>query len=311
MGTAWGIFGLLVLFHLLLPLASLLSLRRQATTSKVQWLLASLLALTFNLYVFLAGAWSWISHYFRWLLPIAFLVVTYQSSRRVREVPWFRSRPVLDWIVSAGKLVVIAFLGFANVVTIQGYFSDQDPVDLAFPLRNGVYVVGQGGSNEILNRHYRSRAQRYALDIGKLTVLGTRAFGIYPKELTRYAIHSDLIHSPCDGRVLQVVDSLADMIPPERDRKHPPGNHLVLACKGINVVLAHLKTGSLAVRIGEVVREGQVLGRVGNSGNSSEPHLHIHAARSGTPNSAMEGEGVPIRFDSRFLARNSLVIRRK
>jgi murein DD-endopeptidase MepM/ murein hydrolase activator NlpD len=47
------------------------------------------------------------------------------------------------------------------------------------------------------------------------------------------------------------------------------------------------------------VKEGQRIGRVGNSGNTSEPHLHIHAER--------DGAGVPLRFDGRFPVRNDLV----
>ncbi|MGI9182408.1 MAG: hypothetical protein ACR2H9_18165 [Longimicrobiaceae bacterium] len=52
------------------------------------------------------------------------------------------------------------------------------------------------------------------------------------------------------------------------------------------------------------------LGRVGNSGNTTQPHLHIHGERGGTATSILDGEGVPIRFDGHFLVRNSLVRRR-
>lgn len=74
------------------------------------------------------------------------------------------------------------------------------------------------------------------------------------------------------------------------------------------MVLAHMMEGSIAVTEGQTVDEGQPLGRLGNSGNTSEPHLHIHAWRTGS-GSMLEGEGVPIRFDGRFLVRNSLVFR--
>ncbi|WP_425492702.1 M23 family metallopeptidase [Lysinibacillus agricola] len=50
---------------------------------------------------------------------------------------------------------------------------------------------------------------------------------------------------------------------------------------------------------GEKVKEGQILGKVGNSGNTSDPHLHIHAEK--------DGKGVAITFNDRFLVRNSLV----
>jgi murein DD-endopeptidase MepM/ murein hydrolase activator NlpD len=48
------------------------------------------------------------------------------------------------------------------------------------------------------------------------------------------------------------------------------------------VVLAHLRLGTVSVTAGDVVRVGQLLGEVGNSGRSTEPHLHIHAERDGT-----------------------------
>ncbi|MEK5272086.1 M23 family metallopeptidase [Aeribacillus sp. FSL K6-8394] len=53
------------------------------------------------------------------------------------------------------------------------------------------------------------------------------------------------------------------------------------------------------VNKGAKVQEGQQIGNVGNSGNTTEPHLHIHAER--------DGREVPIRFNGRFLVRNQLV----
>ena len=74
----------------------------------------------------------------------------------------------------------------------------------------------------------------------------------------------------------------------------------------VDVLLAHMKRGSVAVKKGEVVEGGRLLGKVGNSGNTSEPHLHVHAIRTGS-GSTLEGEGVPIEFDGRFLIRGSLI----
>lgn len=70
--------------------------------------------------------------------------------------------------------------------------------------------------------------------------------------------------------------------------------------------------GSVAVRADERVRRGQPLARVGNSGNSSEPHLHLHAVRFTapppleTPFLLREGAAVPVLLDGRFLKRNDL-----
>ena len=60
-----------------------------------------------------------------------------------------------------------------------------------------------------------------------------------------------------------------------------------------------MKIDSVVVAQGDKVTTGQILGKVGNSGNTSEPHLHIHAEK--------DGKGVPITFNDRFLVRNSLV----
>jgi murein DD-endopeptidase MepM/ murein hydrolase activator NlpD len=64
------------------------------------------------------------------------------------------------------------------------------------------------------------------------------------------------------------------------------------------VLLAHLQHGSVAVATGDPVTVGDPIGRVGNSGNTTEPHLHIHAFDPRT------GEGVPIRFDGGAPLRN-------
>jgi murein DD-endopeptidase MepM/ murein hydrolase activator NlpD len=71
--------------------------------------------------------------------------------------------------------------------------------------------------------------------------------------------------------------------------------------------MAHLMQGSVLVKTGDRVIVGQTLARVGNSGNTREPYLHIHAKCGGKPESMLDGEGVPIWFDGRWLIRNSLI----
>ncbi len=68
------------------------------------------------------------------------------------------------------------------------------------------------------------------------------------------------------------------------DRESPPGNHIVLRCHGVAILMAHLKNRSVIPREGDRVSHGQPIGRVGNSGNTSEPHLHLHSVRTrGSP----------------------------
>lgn len=91
------------------------------------------------------------------------------------------------------------------------------------------------------------------------------------------------------------------------DRENPAGNYVLITCKGVEILLVHLRSGSITLEKGDRLNKGQPLGQVGNSGNTSEPHLHIEAQKAGTGNSVLEGEGVPMIFNNRFLVRNSLV----
>ena len=119
----------------------------------------------------------------------------------------------------------------------------------------------------------------YALDILGLNAWGARASGVLPADLTRYAIINDPVQAPCNGEVLAAEDGHPDRSPPELDPDDPAGNHLAIACGEATVLLAHLRQGSVIPRVGDRVETGQRIARVGNSGNTTEPHLHIHAVR--------------------------------
>jgi murein DD-endopeptidase MepM/ murein hydrolase activator NlpD len=108
--------------------------------------------------------------------------------------------------------------------------------------------------------------------------------------------------------VLFAVDGVEEMPPPEMDRQHVAGNHVILQCGSAWIVLGHLQKGSLQVVTGQRLAQGQRLGRVGNTGNTAEPHLHIHAQRPGTVEAPLFGEPLPIRFDQRHPVRNTWIM---
>jgi hypothetical protein len=85
------------------------------------------------------------------------------------------------------------------------------------------------------------------------------------------------------------------------------GNHVILAVEGGFVVLAHLRAGSIRVRVGDPVAAGQELGRCGNSGNSTQPHLHIQAMDGLDPFTA---RGLPMSFRSYRVAGQGAVVAR-
>ncbi len=80
------------------------------------------------------------------------------------------------------------------------------------------------------------------------------------------------------------------------------GNHVVLDLgNGTYAAYAHLRRGSLTVREGDRVRAGQLIARCGNSGNSSEPHLHFQLMDGPDPDTA---RGLPFRWHGIGVPRN-------
>ena len=110
-----------------------------------------------------------------------------------------------------------------------------------------------------------------------------------------------------DGRVTAAGDGHPDLPVGGTTWHDMAGNHVILECGAVWVLLGHLQQGSVEVEAGWLVEVGQQLGRVGNSGNSGEPHLHIHAQRPGTDVAPLGGEPVPIRLNGRYLVRNDRI----
>jgi len=271
--------------------------------SKLTWWLRVAYHLGILIFLFMAAPWHWVSYYLRYAWLLAGVALAVRSWRAVREKPFLWTGPsaFVDVVLVAVAAVLVG-------LALPGYFFSEEPVELAFPLKDGAYVVGQGGNSPILNYHNVYESQKYALDIAALNAWGARAAGLYPSDVTRYAIFGHTVYSPCDGTVTRAVDGLPDLSPPEADPENRAGNHVVVACKGVNVLLAHLRQGSVAVREGDEVVTGEPIGQIGNSGNTSEPHLHVHAVRA-DDSASFEGHGVPILFDGRFLAKNAVVRR--
>jgi hypothetical protein len=221
------------------------------------------------------------------------------------------------------RLALFAILGLYSTWQIGlGWQGRQLPaaaaVDLLFPLAAGHYLVVSGGTNLTLNPHADAldttiAAHRpwlgtgYAIDVVALDGWGRRARGLVPTSPTAYFIFNTPVLAPCAGTVLVAQDGRPDMPVPRHDEGYLSGNYLILRGARADIVLAHFRRGSLRVRAGDSVDAGQWLARVGNSGATDEPHLHIHAQRPGPPGMPMGGAPLPMRFRGRFLARNDLV----
>jgi hypothetical protein len=298
---------LLVFASFILPAYLLYKLLRAEETSMFRWLLRISFTGAFLIYLFMIGRWDWFSYYLRYVWLVFYVVAALLSYRRLGDRPFFTPKSRQHWVSLANYgfslLVALVFLGFA----VRGHLYADSPVRLALPFEDGRFYVGQGGNSLVLNYARNSRSQQFALDILELNGLGTRAWGLYPSDLEKYVIYGQTVRSPCDGMVTRAIDGRPDLIPPERNPDKPAGNHVIIECKDVKVLLAHLQNGSVAVASGANVARGQKVGQVGNSGNTTEPHLHIHAVEAGGP-SIFEGDAVPIVFGSRLPTRNMVFL---
>ena len=183
---------------------------------------------------------------------------------------------------------------------------ERKPVVIGPPLAGEGYLAADSCCDS--TRHVRAAlpingqirlAQRYAVDWEQLD----RQRRIYagPKETLRsYAIYGKEALAVANARVVTTLDGLPEQIPGKFPTNMPieqvDGNSVVLDLGNGNYALyAHLQPGSLRVKTGDRVVRGQVLGLVGNTGNSLAPHLHFHVMDGPSP---LGSNGLPYLIDA-------------
>jgi len=141
---------------------------------------------------------------------------------------------------------------------------------------DGVWTVIWGGDTKELNYHVESRAQKNAFDILIKNKNGL-SYKTNGKENEDYYAFGKELKSPCEGEVILVVDGVKDNSPGEFNLMFIPGNTVIIKTKNNEFLFfAHFKNHSITVKEGQKIGQGQLLGLCGNSGHSSEPHLHFH-----------------------------------
>jgi murein DD-endopeptidase MepM/ murein hydrolase activator NlpD len=164
---------------------------------------------------------------------------------------------------------------------------------LALPFR-GEWYVYWGGRSIDENYHAISKSQRFANDI-LIVKEGVSHTGDGTK-LSDYYCYGAEVLAPAAGMVVWSCDSLPDQLPGQMDAQNPVGNGVVIDHgNGEFSLLAHMQPKSLRVKTGDKVKASDVLGLCGNSGNTSEPHIHYHLQDGPDMNAA---EGLPAPFSN-------------
>ncbi|WP_028547153.1 M23 family metallopeptidase [Paenibacillus taiwanensis] len=143
---------------------------------------------------------------------------------------------------------------------------------------HGNWFAFWGGTNALVNYHYEHETQRYAYDI-IIEKNGNSYKGDVSKNESYYAFGQPII-AAAGGEVVAVVNDIADNVPVGKTNSaQPAGNHVIIDHgNGEFSYYAHLQQGSALVQVGDIVKAGDELGKCGNSGNSTEAHLHFQVS---------------------------------
>jgi len=204
------------------------------------------------------------------------------------------SRPVLI----TGAALLLSLLPAVLLVAPVTYPASLSSVTPSATVRLPADVplkVFWGGDTKDVNQHVVVPDQRWAYDLGVEPYLHGST------KLEDYGCYGIDVLAPIGGEVVSAHDGEPDMTPGEisTDLEAITGNHVAIRIEetGTYLVIAHLKLNSVAVQVGDHVNEGQVIGQCGNSGHTSEPHIHIHHQRE-DPNifPVNFAEGLPLYF---------------
>jgi hypothetical protein len=207
------------------------------------------------------------------------------------------------WSLAHGVAILVALIAIWPLLWGFGFFPVRYPssldemkpsVTVRLPL-DGEVVVLWGGDRLETNYHATWPDQRWAYDLAVEPVL------TQSDELQDYGCFDRPVMAPAAGTIVSTRNDLPDHTPGKLsgDFDHALGNHVVIKLDetGTYLFLAHFRKGSVEVARGAHVEPGDRLARCGNSGNTSEPHVHVHHQRQ-SPDESTPGfaEGLPLYF---------------
>jgi len=170
------------------------------------------------------------------------------------------------------KIAGLLFKPVENTVPAK---FERNTTKLQLPF-DGEWMTFWGGTEKRQNYHATTRVQQGAFDFVKLGK-NNRSYQRSGTRNEDYYAFGQPLYAVCDAVVYEVNTGVEDNRPTIMNPAQPLGNSIML--KTVNneyIVYAHLEYGTISVKEGDTVTKGQYLGNCGNSGNSSEAHLHLH-----------------------------------
>jgi hypothetical protein len=293
---------------------------RRKNINKIEWMAIVISLSVILLFLLLAIPFStgiFFSYYIHLILVLLYGFVVIKTLFSIKKEPFTIKNKLGSWVILSLSIISSIFLICQIAIYFSGYFYKETPVKLSFPFKNGFYMVFYGGNGEgssLMNYHFNcetfkqagiNASMKYATDIAKLNTFGSNRNSIFPKRLEDYEIFGEKLYSPCNGEVVDVQDGWTDNKIGDKNKPFNTGNTIIIKTNNVYILLGHLKNGSIAVKIGDKVKQGQVIAEVGSSGLSDFPHLHMQAMKG--PH--WSAEGLPIVFGGKFPVKNSVFIK--
>ena len=185
---------------------------------------------------------------------------------------------------------------FRLFVLKENVFSKIQNLSFQFPF-SGDWKAVSGGTTKDTSHSWEILNQRYAYDF-VLFDENEKYFSGAGKQLKEFYAFGQAVLAPADGTVIRTKNSARDYSKPhdiDFFSTNMGGNYIMIEhASGVVSLIAHLQRNSVVVKKGDHVRKGQVIGRCGNSGHSTAPHIHFHIQDSRLP---FFGLGLPIPFE--------------
>jgi len=181
---------------------------------------------------------------------------------------------------------LVSLIGSREVVGVEVEVSKSEPVAIIAPLTGPGWVAFNGCCVPNIHRNVRVAAgtriatpETFAIDW--IQIEGDKFFEGDGKAVKQFPYFGSEVRSVADGEVVAVRDGMPEskpFMPPKT--VHAPvdyaGNYVITRIgPDVYALYAHLQAGKIAVKIGDKVKAGSRIGRLGNSGNSTAPHLHF------------------------------------
>lgn len=185
----------------------------------------------------------------------------------------------------------ITILFGVSLLTYPTRESRSEVVRVINPVENSILLGGKD-----YKTHAVWPSECYAYDIVK------EPYDINSNDLSNYGIYLADVYSPVSGTVIDLKDSEDNILPNTEEFISSLGNYIFIEIEDTKtyLILAHLEKDSVTVSVGEHITKGMKIAKVGNSGTTSEPHLHMQHQRNNPMKTkfAICAEGLPIKFET-------------